>query len=107
VLVRRSSGDVDQLESSGPPIAIVPAYHYAEHTVQFESGDRFLLYTDGLSEVSPDRRRFLGPNGVADMLSLSPSSSAQELVQEILAGAAAFGNEDFRDDVCIIAAVVS
>lgn len=50
--LRRANGDVLQISTlSGAPVGVIPDAHYEEERLSAQSGDIFLLTTDGVSEV--------------------------------------------------------
>jgi sigma-B regulation protein RsbU (phosphoserine phosphatase) len=52
------TGDVHMVEASGPPLGMLPDMTYAAETLDFPSGSRLLLYTDGLTEVFREDEEF-------------------------------------------------
>ena len=51
VLIRRRSGDIEQINSSGLPLGILMEARYCESTNHLDPGDLLLIYTDGLTEA--------------------------------------------------------
>ena len=48
IVLRRTSGEHVLLERTGPALGLVDDASYTEHRIEFEPGDRMILYTDGL-----------------------------------------------------------
>jgi len=50
-LLMRADGEVDQMDSTGPPIGLLPVATYEAVEQVMEPGDAMLLYTDGITEA--------------------------------------------------------
>lgn len=103
-LVRRTGGEVEALETTGPPLGVSENAEYGELSVTLSSGDALVLYTDGISEAGPSRREMLGTEGLARLLTVLPTgmgtqAQAETLVEQVRAFAGAF-----RDDVAVLLA---
>lgn len=105
-LIRRISGEIEHLDSCGPPLGVAEDAEYPERLVRFDIGDAFILYTDGLSEAGIDRRNLLGVSGVASIVQRIASNDAASLVRQVVEEVRAYGQGGFRDDVCVVGAVV-
>ena len=58
-LLLRRSGEVEQLDATGPPLGLLSAAHYSAGEVTLDGGDLLLLYTDGITEAAnPDDEEF-------------------------------------------------
>jgi sigma-B regulation protein RsbU (phosphoserine phosphatase) len=51
-LLLRRSGEVEQLDATGPPLGLLPIAHYSAAEVTLDGGDLLLLYTDGITEAA-------------------------------------------------------
>lgn len=59
MLLLRSSGEAQHLESTGTPLGLLPGQSFEERGFQFDAGDALCLFTDGLVEAaSPDGEEF-------------------------------------------------
>jgi len=70
--------------------------------VQLESGDRIVLYTDGITEVFNSRGEMLGVEGVQEIVRQTSSLPAHEMKQGILDGVAAWREGSPTDDVSLM-----
>lgn len=52
LLVLRASGEVQRVSSSGPALGLYPNAKFDEESLVLESGDRVLMYTDGIFNLS-------------------------------------------------------
>jgi len=74
--------------------------------VQLKSGDRILLYSDGLIEVEDANQRPFGIESLAKSLLTHRDLSGQDLNKAILKQAKSFGNRGFQDDVLLLSAII-
>jgi PAS domain S-box-containing protein len=70
--------------------------------VQLESGDRIVLYTDGITEVFNSRGEMLGVEGVQEIVRRTSSLPPNEMKQGILDGVAAWREGSPTDDVSLM-----
>lgn len=70
--------------------------------LRLNSGDRFLLYSDGLIEVEDARAEAFGTKGLASTLIDCRNLSGQALNKAILSQAEGYAAEGFKDDVLLM-----
>src|SRR5437667_1963452 len=87
LLVIRDNGATKSIASIAPPLGLVEHPEFTETMIDFESGDAFLLYTDGLFGSAKGQRRRLTPERLKEMLDHS-APSAEALLKGILTQAA-------------------
>jgi len=63
-----SSGHVPQLPSTGIPLGVEREAHFEAATLPLAPGDRFLAYTDGVTEIRTGPRKRLGVDGLVALL---------------------------------------
>jgi phosphoserine phosphatase RsbU/P len=68
VLIMRSSGAVDELESSGLPFGILEDTPYGEATAQLGEDDHLLIFSDGTFEINNTQDEMLGVDGLVRIL---------------------------------------
>ena len=96
-------GATESVASVAPPLGLVQHPEFTETTIDFESGDAFLLYTDGLFGWPKGERRRLTPERLKEMLDHS-APSAEALLKGILTQAAPDDARDaLSDDVAALA----
>lgn len=84
LLIRRRSGAIEQIDSSGLPLGILEAASYTESAAELHPGDLLLLFTDGLTEAEdPDEEEF-GVERVAAVASGMDDPDADSLSAAIL-----------------------
>jgi PAS domain S-box-containing protein len=70
--------------------------------VELISGDRLILYTDGLTEVFNERGEMLGVEGLQDLVRRSAKLPLEEMKQAILDGVAEWRHEPRTDDMSLV-----
>jgi len=76
-LICRHDGSIQYLGSGGFPIGLVPDADYDQIDFQLNSGDRLLLYSDGISECFNSEQESFGTQRLAECLTDCRSSSLQ------------------------------
>lgn len=106
VLYRYATGEMMQLERGGRLIGAVEDAQYEERILRLESGDRLILYTDGLSEAGTGGR-LIGVDGVVDLLKSEFDTDTMTMLARILDRARSFAGGRFRDDVAVMLMCIS
>lgn len=96
---RPATGQIRELESTGPMLGLIEGADFEASTVRVQKGDRFLLYTDGVTEGKRGHEMF-GHDPLKAIL--QTSSSPEELVREVWMRLDGFVDEHV-DDVTILA----
>jgi PAS domain S-box-containing protein len=103
-LISRVGGEVEVVEVQGGLLGMEIGQEYTSAPFHLELGDTLLMTTDGITEARRGKE-FLGSHGLRRLVKGAPSSGTLEITaQAILAGARAFGDGVFRDDVCLLLA---
>lgn len=97
-LIRRGS-ELFRLQATGPPLGFFDDPELEPGQFQFQQGDRFLLYTDGIVEASNRAGKQFGDKGLSDVL-LDSDSDHMELLDHLFERMAAFGTSDPPADDC-------
>ncbi len=104
-LIRRAGGALEVLETTGPPLGVAENATYSEASVALLSGERLLLYTDGISEAGPSRREMLGTEGLMRLFGTLPVGlGAQAEAETLVSNVSAYTIGVFRDDVAVLLA---
>lgn len=102
ILHRRRTGEIRDLVGRGFPIGILAELVVEEEEVELESGDRVVIYTDGLTEVNDDLDLF-GDDGLRDFMQQHGGLEAAELVDRLLDHLRKLsGRENFADDLTVL-----
>jgi sigma-B regulation protein RsbU (phosphoserine phosphatase) len=103
LLVSRDNGATESIASIAPPLGLIEHPEFTETVIGFETGDAFLLYTDGLFGSAKDERRRLTPQRLEKMLDHS-APSAEALLKGLLTQVAPDNARDaLPDDLAALA----
>jgi len=103
VLIARRGGGTESIASVAPPLGLIEHPEFTETIVDLDSGDAFLLYTDGLFGAAKGERLRLTPKRLEKMLDHS-APNAEALLKGILNQAVPENSDDsLPDDVAALA----
>jgi phosphoserine phosphatase RsbU/P len=105
ILVRRN-GDFLRLTEGGAPLGAVEHWAYEQGEVSLASGDRILLYTDGVSEaVGSDGEEF-GEDRLLALVRENRTRSAADIQRTILESLGWSSGRKFEDDATLLVVAV-
>jgi sigma-B regulation protein RsbU (phosphoserine phosphatase) len=81
---RDAPGELQHIESNGLLFGVASDSAYPVYSLVFESGDRFLIYTDGLVEPENTRGESFGDRQLEQVVRDNRSQPASELLQRLL-----------------------
>jgi sigma-B regulation protein RsbU (phosphoserine phosphatase) len=105
-LLLRQNGNCARLEVGGSVLGVFAEAVYGEAEVKLESGDRLILFTDGLTEAMNDRGELFGEEGLFELLHENMDLGALELQQLIFTSVAKFCANTFADDAALMVLAV-
>ncbi len=105
-ILLRKSGTRVTLEAGGFPLGIYPETTYTDAQVQLESGDRLIMYTDGVTEAANVNNQELGEPGLIVLGRNSLALNAAELLETITSEVSAFNHGSFQDDFTLVVVAV-
>ena len=91
-----------RLEAGGAVLGVFRDWEYEQGKVALASGDRVLLFTDGISEVTNREGEEFGEARLIEILRKSRELDAAELQQRIMRSATEFSGGKFQDDTTLI-----
>jgi sigma-B regulation protein RsbU (phosphoserine phosphatase) len=97
-------GKLDRIESNGILIGVLPEADYPVCEISLEPGDRFLLYTDGVTEPENAAGDSFGDRELEDIVRRNLTRSPSELSDDLLAGIRRWQPTSVRqqDDITLI-----
>ena len=103
ILTRK--GDITPLPMSTDPMAgAIDGITYHEGTIQLESGDALVMFTDGVTEAMNTANEEFGEQRLEDTLEDVAMHNCQQMVDAIKADVAAFAGEaEQSDDITVLA----
>lgn len=103
----RGSRPAQQLDNGGALLGVFPDWKYEDSVAQLASGDRLLLYTDGITEAArADGEEFGEQRLIATASGVRQRSSAA-LRDELLSQVKSFCDSQLADDATLIVVSVS
>jgi len=105
-LLLQRDGSVRTVGGPGMLLGPFPDPILDDHRAALSPGDTLLLYTDGVTERRSGDS-FFGERRLIDLLRDSVGLSAQEIVDAVEREVEAFGPEEPRDDIALLAAKVT
>jgi sigma-B regulation protein RsbU (phosphoserine phosphatase) len=80
---------------------------FEETSTELLSGDRLLLFTDGITEARTADDREFGDEGLLEVLTRQRDVvDARGLVDAVFAGATEFARGEFQDDATVLAMAI-
>lgn len=107
-IILRKNGRIEEVPVKGMPITSIGfSPGYDEETIGIYSGDRILLYTDGIiEEYSESKGTEFGVIGLRNVVSNNFDLSAKELVRKVIQEAEKHSKTKAKDDRTILAATI-
>jgi phosphoserine phosphatase RsbU/P len=101
-IVVRRDGTTVRLEEGGALLGPFPDWDYEQGQVELRSGDRILLFTDGVTEALDSQGADFGEDRLIELLRENRESSAAEVQERLIGALSEFSGGSFNDDVTSI-----
>ena len=98
----RADGSVERLATGGPVLGIFPDGTYEQGRVALRSGDRIVLYTDGITDVCNAADEDFGDSRLVELAVANRTCSAPALQARLANTVDAFSDGRFQDDATLI-----
>jgi serine phosphatase RsbU (regulator of sigma subunit)/anti-sigma regulatory factor (Ser/Thr protein kinase) len=96
------TGKVEMLEGAGYPLGLFSEFEYETREIQMQTGDRLILYTDGVSDAVNLSGQHFGHQALMDLTSECGKTPCAEFTETVLAKAHDFmGGCKQRDDMIV------
>jgi len=105
ILVRRS-GECVRVNHGGVVLGVFPDWSYQEEHLDLEPGDRLVLFTDGITEISNARDEEFGEERLMEVLRANRARDAEAMQKRVMAAIAEFSGGNFQDDATLIVTAV-
>jgi sigma-B regulation protein RsbU (phosphoserine phosphatase) len=101
-LLIRADGTYTELKAAGAVLGQFPQWRYEQSELQMRSGDKLLLFTDGLVEACNAEEQSFGEENLIRIARENSNSSAADLMRLLICAASQHGGEHFQDDASLI-----
>jgi sigma-B regulation protein RsbU (phosphoserine phosphatase) len=101
VLVRRD-GTRERLEPTGAVLGPFPNWSYHHNEIDIETGDRLLMFTDGVTEVRNEIGDEFGEDRLIELLIENRELDAEALRDRIVQAVVDYGGGEFHDDATLM-----
>jgi phosphoserine phosphatase RsbU/P len=105
-LLVRHDATCCRLEAGGPLLGVFPDGSYELGIATLHAGDRFVLFTDGITEASGAGHEQFGERRLIDVVQAHITTDAPTLLASIMEAARSFGAGRFGDDATAIVLAV-
>jgi len=105
LLVRRD-GRCLRLKEGGAVFGVFAQTDYEEREIELQSGDRLLLFTDGLTEARNAADEEFGEERLVTLMTTKRRLGAAELQRQVMAAVTEFSGGEFHDDATLMVIAV-
>jgi FixJ family two-component response regulator len=98
----RADGEVLRLDAGGLMLGPFPDGQFEQGEIQLQSGDRLLLFTDGITEANNDCDDEFDEARLIDLLTANRALAAAQLQEVIMENVTEFCGGDFHDDATLM-----
>jgi phosphoserine phosphatase RsbU/P len=105
-IILHADGSHDRLSEGGGVLGVFPSQNYSAGETQLLTGDRVVLFTDGVTEAENADSEEFGETRLLELLSENRKQSARKLQEKILGAVAEFSAHDLQDDATLLVVAV-
>ena len=95
----RTTGEVNRLEPTATVLGVFNNWTCEERTVDLNSGDMLVMFTDGVTEAGVENDREFGEDGLLATIRTNQDKNAEQLVTGIISAV----ESETHDDVTVVA----
>lgn len=102
-LIRAKTKECHQLYQKGLMLGPFPKYDWIDESIQLQSGDFLLFYTDGIIEAKNAKEEMFGEDRLKQILLANYEKSNEEILQEVQSAIFSFTKrKELEDDFTIL-----
>ena len=106
-ILLHSDGSHERLQAGGGVLGVFPKQKFATGAARLVSGDRLILFTDGVTEACDAVEEEFGEVRLLRLLQEHRAATASALQEKILAVAGEFSQGHWHDDATLLVIAVS
>jgi two-component system, sensor histidine kinase ChiS len=95
-----------RLDMGGGILGVLPEWNYVDQEVPLHSGDRILMYTDGITECRDSSGEEFGEDRLIEFIFREQKTDADTLTAKTIREANRFSSGRLEDDVTVVAVTV-
>jgi sigma-B regulation protein RsbU (phosphoserine phosphatase) len=96
------NGEIEEMEKGDIAIGLTRSAEYTEHSIELNTGDLFVMYSDGVTEAKNEEGAFFGKERLTALLKRA-QGSPEQIGRSIVAGVDGFmGQTPPADDLSLI-----
>jgi len=99
--IKTSSGEVRELEVTGPMVGIIQDFDYVEETIRLQPGDEVVMFTDGITEARIGQVMFKKEGVIRNLVEMG-NATPDEIAEALFEAAALHAGGDLQDDAAIV-----
>jgi phosphoserine phosphatase RsbU/P len=103
----RADGRAERLEAGGAVLGVFKDWEYEEGSLELQSGDRLLFFTDGITEAANAGAEQFGEERLIELARALRDGTAVELRDRILASVSSFCGGRADDDITLLVLAVA
>lgn len=96
-VLKTSSGEVRELEVTGPMVGIIQDFDYVEETIRLQPGDEVVMFTDGITEARIGQVMFKKEGVIRNLVEMG-NATPDEIAEALFEAAALHAGGDLQDD---------
>ncbi len=99
----KAGGKAEIIVSRGFPVGILPEAEYYDQIIPFETGDKFIIYTDGITECAGVKNKLIIQNKLVEFLNNHSNNNSEIMLRSIVPELKVWTNgEEFYDDLTML-----
>ena len=102
----RADGTALELRVGGGVLGLFSEWTYEQTQFKLESGDRLVLYTDGITEVESPHDEEFGVDRVKQIVTQNRTGSAEQIQRSLMQAVSQHCEERFQDDATVVVIAV-
>src|SRR5208283_4783691 len=100
----RAGGAVEHLNATATVLGLFEEWDCSVAELELAAGDVLVIYTDGVSEASPNEEDEFGETRLIEVTRSHQQQSADEILDAVLASVQGFSHGEQADDMTLIVA---